>query len=207
MYLAVAYIAFRCSYCEVGRFSTASLYIQTKWPHTYGSAIWSSDASVVWEVHFIPAESGLMARSMLLNVGRTSPLSRVVTFAVRFFRSLNLMPKAKPSPVDLDRIYARTKQMSRYPHLTPGRIDVSAYASYVAKFDVAREWIRHHDEIMGRDPEPLLALGWFGEIGTGIKQRRLRPKSPRARLLWNVSQCWRRFKRWTGSMEVGIDGV
>ncbi|KAH6893759.1 hypothetical protein BKA70DRAFT_1440293 [Coprinopsis sp. MPI-PUGE-AT-0042] len=106
--------------------------------------------------------------------------------------------------LDLDFIYTRTKEVSEYPHLLPGHVDAAAYHMFVTRFEVTRKVIRAHDAICNRQPYPLLAQGWIGELGTGVKQCRLRPKS---RLLMLFMQWWSRLRQQFSSIDVGIDGV
>ncbi|KAH6910029.1 hypothetical protein BKA70DRAFT_1221076 [Coprinopsis sp. MPI-PUGE-AT-0042] len=44
--------------------------------------------------------------------------------------------------LDLDLIYAMTKEVSEYPHLKPGRVDKVAYSRFVTKFEIGRETLR-----------------------------------------------------------------
>jgi hypothetical protein len=106
--------------------------------------------------------------------------------------------------VDLDHIYATTQEVSEYPHLVPGRVNPSDYYGLISSFDVRRETIRTMDEMLGRAPRPLMIAGWLGELGTGVKQRRLK-RGPRGWSRW--VQWWKDFRCWLSGMEIGIDGV
>jgi hypothetical protein len=99
-----------------------------------------------------------------------------------------------------------TKEVSEYPHLKPGRVDEVAYSRVVTKFEIVRETLRSVHAIADsrREHSPLLAVGWMGELGTGVKQHRLK-RNPRG--WFRLGQWAGNIGRWCSSMEVGFDGV
>jgi hypothetical protein len=129
-----------------------------------------------------------------------------VIFTVRPFPSFHAMLKANRLIVDLDYIYATTCRVAEYPFLASRRIDAAEYSATVARFEEVRRAIRTFESVFEYQSNPILAVGWFGEIGTGVEQCAL--ELPRSwQCLVALRAWWRNIRNWFSSMEVGIDGV
>ncbi|KAH6907827.1 hypothetical protein BKA70DRAFT_1223130 [Coprinopsis sp. MPI-PUGE-AT-0042] len=115
--------------------------------------------------------------------------------------------------LDLDRIYCFTKLVDEYSHLKPNtKFNRLAMDQCIQNFLSLKSFIRAHDAVTRRPPQPLLAKGWLGEHKAGMKQRRLKygvkqhPFKPRNSIGF-LLEWWIRLRRWAASVKVGIDGV
>jgi hypothetical protein len=136
------------------------------------------------------------------------PAIQGCNFNRKFICHLLSFARAEGLLVDLDRIYALTKEEAEYPHLAPGRNDPAAMSHHLAMFEIMRSKKRALEAVCYQPTMPLVAKGWIGERATStVKQRRLRSGSLLLDATRICRSVWAQVRHWLASVEIGIDGV